>query len=791
MMVAAVLCGWTAAAEASWAAVRQTASAPSDGSPPLRVLAEVDGQWLPLWGTERGWPVAIDGETLVRLLPDTPLRIEGELAEAFGWWQWPATSFIDRDSTPEERWFLRALRESNRKRDPSNTSGQRSRWEDAEGAPAAEVMMWVVAGQVTKARLMGLNRPSAGSEYGAMVLPADELHGRAAVLQVRNGRLVRALGEWGEPGKDRLLDRLVLGEDEGVAADFLPEHVRAVSPAGLRWLDYAALCGSEVAVRRLVELGARVNPPDAVETPPLHHAVRGGRTQVVRTLLELKANVNRLGLRRTTALHLATEAGHEEIVGQLLGARAATNVVDANGQTPVTLAIDHNRATILEMLVAHRARLNFRDPQMSRVLITKAAEGHAEIVRLALRRGTSPHIEHRGGTPLIAAADRGHTEIAEMLLAAKAPVDHLNADGYTALMAAVRRGHVETARALIAAGSDVNRANAQGGTPLHFAVVSDSGAAARLLLAHGANLEAANATGLTPLMLAVMLGARETTAALLEAGAKLNPLHPLFELVIEGALVMDQPAVLQRAVEAGWSPASRLADRWPVRRVARLMRARACHAWLKENGAPDEDEDGGPVFAAATELDARLRPARLVLPDDPRPVSSRHDEAKVELTLVVDEAGRVLFPNVVHSEEQELKMPALEAVRRWQFEPPLRAGEPVAVLARLPLAFPDYRARVLDHELVDRSPVPVKQVAPEYPRKLAEAGVQGRVELQFTVGRDGKVRNVRVRSSSNPDFEDPAMAAIAQWEFEPGEIDGEPVDVEMQLPLRFTIGTPR
>ncbi len=67
------------------------------------------------------------------------------------------------------------------------------------------------------------------------------------------------------------------------------------------------------------------------------------------------------------------------------------------------------------------------------------------------------------GTALIAAAHLGHVEVVRMLIAAKAPLNHVNTLGWTALLEAIVLGngganHTATVEALVQAGADVNLA---------------------------------------------------------------------------------------------------------------------------------------------------------------------------------------------------------------------------------------------------------------------------------------------------------------------------------------------
>ncbi|HSE94813.1 MAG TPA: ankyrin repeat domain-containing protein, partial [Methylomirabilota bacterium] len=78
------------------------------------------------------------------------------------------------------------------------------------------------------------------------------------------------------------------------------------------------------------------------------------------------------------------------------------------------------------------------------------------------------------GTALIAAAHLGHDGVVRALIAAGAPLDHVNNLGWTALLEAVVLGdggprHVATVRALVEAGARLDLADRQGATALALA----------------------------------------------------------------------------------------------------------------------------------------------------------------------------------------------------------------------------------------------------------------------------------------------------------------------------------
>lgn len=73
--------------------------------------------------------------------------------------------------------------------------------------------------------------------------------------------------------------------------------------------------------------------------------------------------------------------------------------------------------------------------------------------------------------------------------------------------------------------------------------------------------------------------------------------------------------------------------------------------------------------------------------------------------------------------------------------------------------------------------MPIVQVAPNYPRRAQQRGLEGFVTLEFTVTRQGTVRDPVVIESSNSVFDQAAIDAVLRFRYRPRVIDGEPVDV--------------
>ena len=82
----------------------------------------------------------------------------------------------------------------------------------------------------------------------------------------------------------------------------------------------------------------------------------------------------------------------------------------------------------------------------------------------------------------------------------------------------------------------------------------------------------------------------------------------------------------------------------------------------------------------------------------------------------------------------------------------------------------------------------IKEVRPRYTNEALRARIQGTVVLEAIVTADGCTSRIRVVTSLNRGgLDEEAVAAVAQWRFEPGRLAGVPVDVLVVIMLDFTI----
>lgn len=78
------------------------------------------------------------------------------------------------------------------------------------------------------------------------------------------------------------------------------------------------------------------------------------------------------------------------------------------------------------------------------------------------------------------------------------------------------------------------------------------------------------------------------------------------------------------------------------------------------------------------------------------------------------------------------------------------------------------------------------RVEPVYPAIAKTARVQGTVILAAVIGKDGAIQNLHV-VSGHPLLQGAAMDAVKQWRYRPYILNGEPVEVDTQVVVNFTL----
>ena len=80
----------------------------------------------------------------------------------------------------------------------------------------------------------------------------------------------------------------------------------------------------------------------------------------------------------------------------------------------------------------------------------------------------------------------------------------------------------------------------------------------------------------------------------------------------------------------------------------------------------------------------------------------------------------------------------------------------------------------------------IKKIQPPYPPLARQARIQGQVVLQAEISKDGSIQNLRL-ISGHPMLAPSAIEAVKQWRYKPYYLNGEPVEVETQITVIFSL----
>ena len=191
-------------------------------------------------------------------------------------------------------------------------------------------------------------------------------------------------------------------------------------------------------------------------------------------------------------LHAAAQRGDTAGIERLL--RAAKNprplleARDGQGRTPLHVAtFARQREAAKALMAAGADSAAFENGRYDAVTIAAVADDE-ETLRVLLAAGASAKLttSRYDGTALIAAAHLGHDGVVRQLIAAGAPLDHVNNLHWTALIEAVVLGnggprHQATVKALLEAGANTRLTDRDGRTALQLAQAHGYGALVQLL----------------------------------------------------------------------------------------------------------------------------------------------------------------------------------------------------------------------------------------------------------------------------------------------------------------------
>jgi TonB family protein len=210
----------------------------------------------------------------------------------------------------------------------------------------------------------------------------------------------------------------------------------------------------------------------------------------------------------------------------------------------------------------------------------------------------------------------------------------------------------------------------------------------------------------------------------------------------------------------------------------------------------------------------------------------------VEVYLWVDKDGHPSHVRVVRGVGLGLDEKAVEAVRQYKFKPATLDGKPVTVDLYVDISFniagassPVHAAnfsyaaasspiRTVSFNIAGASspirtvnflipavaePTQIQPgstarigagvmagertsyVEPVYPEAAKKAKMNGTVVLEAVIGKDGKIKSLKVISATDPMFNNASLDAVRQWTYRPYLLNGDPTEVDTTITVNFAL----
>jgi ankyrin repeat protein len=181
-------------------------------------------------------------------------------------------------------------------------------------------------------------------------------------------------------------------------------------------------------------------------------------------------------LARYTGLHAAAHRGELVLVKKLLAGGALVDARDAYGRTALHVATFARQREVIRVLSQAGANLALMENDRYDAVTIASVADDEQTLRLLLDLGASAKLttSRYDGTALIAAAHLGHDGVVRQLIAAGAPLDHVNNLHWTAVIESIVLGnggtrHQAVLQALLDAGASTQLTDRDGNTPLALA----------------------------------------------------------------------------------------------------------------------------------------------------------------------------------------------------------------------------------------------------------------------------------------------------------------------------------
>jgi TonB family protein len=161
-------------------------------------------------------------------------------------------------------------------------------------------------------------------------------------------------------------------------------------------------------------------------------------------------------------------------------------------------------------------------------------------------------------------------------------------------------------------------------------------------------------------------------------------------------------------------------------------------------------------------------PLQMDAPQYPYEMSRQGIGGTVEVEFIIGSEGNVLEAKTSRTTNRAFNQAAEAAILKWRYKPAMKDGRPVGIHAR----------QVVEFSL---SEVPV------YPFTLAQSGVEGTATVEFSRDGNGRILDVTVVETTQPEFGWALRAAIAASTYAPSFDEAQAPMKGLRTTTKFTL----
>lgn len=306
-----------------------------------------------------------------------------------------------------------------------------------------------------------------------------------------------------------------------------------------------------------------------------------------------------------------------------------------------------------------------------------------------------------------------------------------------------------------------------------------------------------------------------------------QPNHPRYQQLYNELIAISRS---QPPMPQAQTPATRAREAIPLEATAAAAPLETPQAQLEPSGTPDEDvpvpdEIGPALEEPQAEPQASAIPAEEALEESqtslPAARADAHADAVEVLALAIRlrERGQLIepaennafdtlatlrgqYPDIpeIAAEQRRLATTLLDHARTLVIAGDLDAARafldkaaqldpdsPVvrSLRAQREAALAERKSnRVISAGALKRT----REVSPEYPYDAQARGIEGWVDVEFTIARDGTTRDVTIRDSEPKElFDRSALDALRRWRFEPVVRNGQPTEQRAMIRIEYRL----